>query len=52
MNKIFKALKKIGTKIYKLVDQLIVVPISSFIYRVTSKLNKDNKLEYAYQTSC
>jgi YbbR domain-containing protein len=45
MNKIFKALKKIGTKIYKLVDQLIVVPISSFIYRVTSKLNKDNKLE-------
>lgn len=45
MNKIFKALKKIGTKIYKLVDQLIVVPISSFIYRITSKLNKDNKLE-------
>lgn len=45
MNKIFKALKKIGTKIYKLVDQLIVVPISSFIYKITSKLNKDSKLE-------
>lgn len=45
MNKIFKALKKIGTKLYKLVDQLIVVPISSFVYKITSKLNKDSKLE-------
>ena len=45
MNKIFKALKKIGIKIYKLVDQLIVVPISSFIFKMSSKMNKDNKLE-------
>lgn len=45
MNKILKALKKIGTKIYKLVDQLIVVPISTFVYKFMSKLGKDSKID-------
>lgn len=45
MNKILKALKKIGIKIYKLVDQLIVVPISTFVFKVTAKLGNNNKLD-------
>ena len=38
MNKILKALKKIGVKLYKLVDQLIVVPISAFVYKISTKI--------------
>ena len=45
MNKILKALKKIGIKIYKLVDQLIVGPISTFVFKVTAKLGNNNKLD-------
>lgn len=45
MNKILKALKKIGVKLYKLVDQLIVVPISAFVYKISTKIGKSSKLE-------
>lgn len=45
MNKILKTLKKIGVKLYKLVDQLIVVPISAFVYKISLKIGKDSKLD-------
>lgn len=45
MNKTLKTLKRIGIKLYKLVDQLIVVPISAFVYKVSLKIGKDSKLD-------
>ena len=44
-NKRNKPLKKIFKKLYKLLDGLIVTPISTVVYKVRKKLGKDNKLE-------
>ena len=44
-NKKNKPLKKIFKKLYKLLDGLIVTPISTVVYKVRKKLGKDNKLE-------
>ena len=45
MNKIVKAFKVIFTNIYKIVDKIIVTPISTLIYKIQSKLGKESKLE-------
>ena len=40
-----KPLKKFFKKVYKLVDGLIVVPISTVVFKVQKKLGGDNRLE-------
>ena len=45
MNKVLKPLKKIGKKIYKVLDKCVVVPISTLVYKVQSKLGKESKIE-------
>ncbi|MBQ8659794.1 MAG: hypothetical protein IJ475_03045 [Bacilli bacterium] len=45
MNKIVKALKNIGKKIYCFVDKFIVTPISTLIFKIQNKLGKESKLE-------
>ena len=45
MNKILKTLKKIGVKLYKLVDQLIVVPISAFVYKISLRILQLQEME-------
>lgn len=45
MNNIFKPLKKLILLIYKLIDKFIVTPISTLIYKINSKIGKENKLE-------
>lgn len=45
MSKIVKAFKVIFMKIYKLIDKIIVTPISTLIYKIQSKVGKESKLE-------
>lgn len=45
MNKIAKFFKNIGSAVYKFVDKFIVTPISTLVYKIQSKLGKNNKLE-------
>ena len=40
-----KPLKKLFRKVYKIVDGLIVTPISTIVYKVQKKIGNDNKLE-------
>lgn len=44
-NKKSKPLKKIFKKLYKILDGVIVTPISTVVYKIRKKLGKDNKLE-------
>lgn len=39
------AFKKIFKSLYKVVDKLIVTPISTIIYKIQNKLGKDSKIE-------
>lgn len=39
------AFKKIFKSLYKVVDKLIVTPISTIIYKIQSKVGKDSKIE-------
>ena len=39
------AFKKIFKSLYKVVDKLIVTPISTLIYKIQSKVGKDSKIE-------
>ncbi len=45
MNNIVRAFKNLGKKIYKLIDKLIVVPISTLVYKIQLKIGKESKLE-------
>ncbi|MGN1338496.1 MAG: YbbR-like domain-containing protein [Candidatus Coprovivens sp.] len=45
MNNIFKPLKNLILIIYKFIDKFIVTPISTLIYKINSKIGKENKLE-------
>lgn len=45
MRKIVKALKNVFLKLYKVIDKIIVVPISTLIYKIQSKIGKESKLE-------
>lgn len=45
MNKIVRAFKNLGKKIYKLIDKLIVVPISTLVYKIQLKIGKESKIE-------
>ena len=44
-NKIIKAFKTLFKKIYKIIDKVIVTPISTLVYKINSKLGKGSKLE-------
>lgn len=44
-NKVIKAFKNLGKKLYKLVDKIIVTPISTLIFKIQKKLGKNNKLD-------
>lgn len=37
--------KVLGKKLYKLIDKLIVTPISTIVYKIQNKLGKDSKIE-------
>lgn len=45
MNKIANFLKKLGMFFYRILDKLIVTPISRLIYKLGGKLNNESKIE-------
>ena len=45
MNKIFKIIKNFFKVIYRIIDKIIVTPISTLIYKIQNKFSKDSKLE-------
>ena len=45
MNKKKRPFQNLLKKLYKLIDKLIVTPISSIVYKIQSKIGKSNKLE-------
>ncbi len=45
MNKIVSAFKGLFKAIYLIIDKIIVTPISTIIYKIGRKINKDNKFD-------
>ena len=45
MSKIVKTLKRIFLGIYKIIDKLIVIPISTLIYKIQNKIGRESKIE-------
>ncbi len=45
MSKKFKPLKKVGKGLYRIVDKLIVTPISTVVYHIRDRIGKDSKIE-------
>lgn len=45
MNKIFKPFKAMGRGIYKVLDKILITPISKLVYSIGRKLNNESKIE-------
>ena len=43
MMKLFKMIKSFFLSIWKVIDKLIVFPITKLVFKITSKLTKSNK---------